>query len=83
MFGWTKPKIDQSCPDFWTVQIEYLNGKSEALQVVWQSSLSEIIAFRTTDDTFVYVPRSSVSALLMDKAYTQIIEMNKEKKDGK
>lgn len=75
------PKQDEAIPDYYGIEIHYLTGKSEELQVASHKLINEdrLIELVTHDDYWYLIPTASVVKLKFDKSFSRIVAL-KEKK---
>lgn len=74
------PKDVEGMPDFWKVKIIYHNGKTEELNVVFQTvDEKQIFIFLTHEDEWKWRPLSAIQGIDFDKNYTKIKELEKNK----
>lgn len=88
-------KDDQKIPDFFTVTINYVTGKSETLKVANRFVIGDFIIndkgfiiqknidsieFLTFEDTYKLIPMQNVLSIDYHKDYTEYVEIERELK---
>lgn len=88
-------KENKNLPDFFTITINYLTGKTETLDIVEITYVEKLFngnqimaehydTYRIWkhDNKFKEIPRASVESIDYDGKYTEIIEASRAKKEG-
>lgn len=67
-------------PDNYGLTITYLTGKSETFELASQAPITNgIFEFTTLDDTYHWIPITSIAHFHFDKRFTKVIELKNKK----
>ena len=74
------PKEHPDLPDFYTVTISYVNGKSEEMEIVMHNLMKEsgLVEFCDKDDMWSLVPILSIQKLSFCKNFSKIVALRKK-----
>lgn len=78
------PKDHPELPDCYGLIVEYIDGRSETIEIVSHSingtaeHQKNLVSFTTHDDEFGWIPLYNVKKVKLDKRWTKILEIKRE-----
>lgn len=76
------PKDDQQMPDFYTLSINTLTGKTLTYEVVSHRFISDykLLEIQKKNDTLTLIPVASLVSIDFDLAFTKVLELDAARK---
>lgn len=71
------PKDDQSLPDFYQVEIIFLSGRKDILEIASHHLGEKVFEVAGVDDIYRWYPVTSIEKISFDKSFSKIVEIKK------